>query len=322
MTDERFRTTRLGPLALGCAPLGGLFRPVSDDQAVATVDAAWEAGVRAFDVAPQYGAGRAEERLGAALRGRPRSELVVSTKVGRLVVPPAGRRDPGLRIFADGGDRDVAFDFSADGVRRSLEASLHRLGLDRVDVLHVHDPDDHLDQAIAEAFPALLRLRDEGVIGAVGAGMNRAEPLLRIVDQVDVDCILLAGRWSLLDRSAGSQLLPRCQERGVAVVVGGVFNSGVLLDPTPGATYDYAPASPEVLARAQAIRARCAEHGVAPATAAMRFPFRHPAVAAVVVGARAPEEIRENVAAFRRPVPDELWATLDERRAVAAPHDR
>jgi D-threo-aldose 1-dehydrogenase len=298
------------PLSLGTAPLGGMFRPVPEDDARATVDAAWDAGVRTFDTAPQYGAGRAEERLGAALRGRPRDELVVCTKVGRLVVESDEGEGGGVGIFADTRGRGVTFDFSADGVRRSLEASLERLGLHRVDVLHVHDPDDHLDQAIAEALPALLELRDEGVIGAVGAGMNAAAPLARIVRETDVDCVLLAGRYTLLDRSGADDLLPLCAERGVSVIAAGVFNSGVLLDPRPGATFDYAPASDDVLERAVRIGERCAAHGVATATAAMRFPLRDPAVASVLIGARSADEVRANAAAFAADVPEALWEEL------------
>jgi D-threo-aldose 1-dehydrogenase len=293
-------------LGLGCAPLGGLFAAVSDDDAQATVDAAWDAGIRYFDVAPQYGLGLAERRLGAALRGR--SDFVISTKVGRLVVP-AGAGDGQDTGQFTGVTEELAFDFTRDGVRRSLEASLERLGLDRVDVVHVHDPDDHLALALAEAIPALCSLRDEGVIGAVGAGMNHAGPLLRIVLESDVDRILLAGRYTLLDRS-GEALLDTCLERGVSVIAGGVFNSGVLADPRPGATFDYAPASAEVIARAQEIGAICERHGVPLTAAAIQFPLRHPAVETVLVGARTAGEVHAAADAFEFPTPAELFDEL------------
>jgi D-threo-aldose 1-dehydrogenase len=296
-------------LALGCAPLGGLFQSVSDVEARRTVEAAWEAGVRSFDVAPQYGLGRAEQRLGEALRRYARAQYVVSTKVGRLIVP-RGEGDEGTGIFADAPPVELAFDYSRDGVRRSLEASLERLGLDRVDVVHVHDPDDHLDQAIAEAVPALCALRDEGLIGAVGAGMNYAAPLDRIVRESDVDCVLLAGRYTLLDNESALGLLETCDARGVSVIAAGVFNSGVLADPRPGATFDYRPAPGHVLARARAIRWVCDTTGVPLATAAMRFPFGHPAVHSVLVGARSAAEVQENAAGFSADVPPALWDAL------------
>jgi D-threo-aldose 1-dehydrogenase len=293
-------------LGLGCAPLGGLFAAVSDDDAQVTVDAAWDAGIRSFDVAQQYGLGLAERRLGAALRGR--SDYVISTKVGRLVVP-AGAGDGQDTDQFTGVTEELAFDFTRDGVRRSLEASLERLGLDRVDVVHVHDPDDHLAVALAEAIPALCSLRDEGVIGAVGAGMNHAGPLLRIVLESDVDRILLAGRYTLLDRS-GEALLDTCLERGVPVIAGGVFNSGVLADPRPGATFDYAPASAEVIARAREFGAICARHGVPLSAAAIQFPLRHPAVETVLVGARTAGEVHAAVDAFEFSAPAELFDEL------------
>jgi D-threo-aldose 1-dehydrogenase len=301
-------TVEVTRFALGCAPLAGLFEPVGEEQARGAMDAAWERGVRTFDTAPHYGAGLSERRVGAALRGRPRDALVLCTKVGRLLVEDAaGAVEP--QFPAEPRLRRV-FDFSADGVRRSLEASLERLGLDRVDVLHVHDPDDHLDQAIAEALPALVDLREEGVIGAVGAGMNHAAPLARIVREADVDCVLVAGRQTLLDQSAAAELLPLCHERGVGVIAAGVFNSGVLTDPDATATFDYRPAPADTIERARAIRASCRRHGVELADAAIAFALRHPAVACVLVGARSAAEVDADVACFERAVPDELWRDL------------
>ena len=305
-------------LALGCAPLGGLFRTVTEVDAQGTIEAAWDAGVRTFDVAPQYGLGRAEQRLGTALRGYARSDYVVSTKIGRLVVAP-GRGDEGTGLFADAPAAELAFDFSRDGVRRSLEASLERLGLDRVDILHVHDPDDHLDQAIAEAVPALCELRDEGVIGAVGAGMNYAAPLERIVRESDVDCVLVAGRYTVLDNESAVGLLSECESRGVSVLAAGVFNSGVLADPRPGATFDYRPVPEPMLARARAIGEVCGAAGVPLTAAAMRFPLGHPAVACVLVGARSADEVRANAAAFVADVPPALWDSLRAAGLLADP---
>jgi D-threo-aldose 1-dehydrogenase len=299
--------------ALGCAPLAGLYEPVPEPQARATVDAAWEHGVRTFDTAPHYGAGLSERRLGAALRDRPRDEFVVCTKVGRLLVPAAS---PHHSMFADEPPLDRVFDFSRDGARRSLEDSLARLGLDRADVVHVHDPDNHVDEAIAGALPALAELRDAGAIGAVGAAANRPEPLARIVREADVDCVLIAGRHTLLDQSAAAELLPLCGERGVAVIAAGVLNSGVLGDPRPGAAFDYLPAPAATLERARRIAGVCERHGVPLTTAAIAFPLRHPAVTCVLVGARSPAEVADDAAAFERPLPEELWEDLVAERLL------
>jgi D-threo-aldose 1-dehydrogenase len=291
-------------LALGCAPLAGLYEPVPQEQARATIDAAWDLGIRTFDTAPHYGAGVSERRLGAALRERPRDELVLATKVGRLLLPTD---EPDREGFPDEPPVRRVFDFSRDGVRRSLEGSLDRLGLDRADIVHVHDPDDHLDQAIGEGLPALAELRAAGTVGAIGAGSNRPEPLARIVREAEVDWVLVAGRMTLLDQSAAAELLPLCLERGVRVIAAGVFNSGLLAG---GTTYDYAPAAPELVERAREIAATCARHGVSLADAALAYPRRHPAVTAVLVGARSPEEVAEDVAGFERAIPDELWEEL------------
>lgn len=303
--ERGVRVTRLG---LGCAPLGNLFRAVDSDTARATVDAAWDAGLRLFDTAPLYGHGLSEKRVGDALRDRPRDEYVLCTKVGRVLVPDASAG--GDSIFVDTPPDRPVFDFTGDGVRRSIEDSLDRLGLDRIDIAHVHDPDDHLDQAISEALPALIALRDEGIIRAVGCGMNAVEPLLRIVECVDVDVVLLAGRYSLLDRSGAVDLLPRCAERGIGVIVGGVFNSGLLADPDNDSTYDYEPASDELRARTQAMRRTCERFGVSLTAAAIGFAARHPAVTSVIVGARSPAEIIDDVDAASTNLPNELWDAL------------
>lgn len=296
--------TRLG---FGAAPIGNLFTPVGDEDARSAIDTAWDAGVRFFDTAPLYGHGLSEERLGASLRARPRSDYAVATKVGRLLVPD--RAPPADGYVATPLFRPE-FDFSHDATLRSLEASLERLGLDRVDVLHVHDPDDHAEEALRGAFPALRRLRDEGVIGAIGAGMNQSALLARFVREAGVDCVLLAGRYTLLEQPALSDLLPLCAERGVSVIAAGVFNSGLLADPRPGATYDYAPASASLVERARRLQSVCERHGVSLKSAALRFPLAHPAVASVLTGTRSAAEMAENARAFAAPIPLRLWDAL------------
>lgn len=302
-------------LALGGAPLGGLYEHVTDADATAVVRSTLGLGLNLIDTAPLYGHGTSERRIGAALTGTDRSAFVVATKVGRLVVDdPDGRPE----LFADAPPTAVTFDFSADGVRRSLDASLERLGLDRVDVVHIHDPDDHEVQAIDEAYPALHELRAQGVVGAIGVGMNHPRIPTRFVRETDVDAVLIAGRFTLLDQSAAVELLPACLERGVSVIVGGVFNSGILADPRDGATYDYAAAPPEVLARARHLGDICARHGVSLAAAALHLPLAHHAVTSVLVGARRAGEIEHAVAAARSDIPPDLWSELAAEGLLAA----
>lgn len=292
--------TRLG---LGTAPLGGLFERVSDEDGHAVVRRAWELGLRLFDTAPLYGSGLAEQRLGHVLREFPRAEYVLSTKVGRLLregTSPQG-------IFEGAPPLGPVFDFGYDATLRSLDESLERLGLGRVDVALIHDPDDHYTQAMEGAYPALDRLRAEGVVGAIGVGMNQTELLCRFARDGDFDCFLVAGRYTLLDRTAADDLLSLCLERGIAVLAGGVFNSGVLAS---GATYDYAPASRDILERAAGLRATCGRYGVPLEAAAVQFPLRHPAVACVLVGCRSPLELEQDVRLFELELPAELWEEL------------
>jgi D-threo-aldose 1-dehydrogenase len=290
----------LGGLGLGTAPLGGLYEAVDDETAHAVVERAWRLGIRFFDTAPYYGSGNAERRLGSALRERPREEFVVSTKVGRLL-------RPGESAWHGAPPLEAYFDFSHEAALRSLEASLERLGLDRIDIALVHDPDDHYQEALAGAYRALARLRDEGVVRAVGVGMNQAALLCRFVREADPDCFLVAGRYTLLDRSAGDELLPLCAERGIAVIAGGVFNSGVLAG---GDTYDYESAPATVLERAAELRKICARHDVPLAAAAVQFPRRHPAVASVLVGCRTTHEVEEDVRLSELELPPQLWREL------------
>ncbi|GGS57907.1 oxidoreductase [Planobispora rosea] len=301
----------LSRYGFGAAPIGNLFTAVDDATARAAVDAAYDAGIRLFDTAPHYGLGLSERRLGAALAGRPRDSYTLSTKVGRLLVPStrgsAARDDEGFDVPAD--LRRVR-DYSREGVRRSLEESLERLGLDRVDIALIHDPDDHWEQAVSEAYPALAELRAQGVVTAIGAGMNQWEMLARFVRETDLDVVMLAGRHTLLDQSGARELLPLCRERGVRVLAAGVFNSGLLATHEPSGTYDYAPAPGSLLARAREIAAVCERHGVTLPQAALAFPLRHPAVASVVAGARSAAEVTRNAALAARPVPGELWSDL------------
>jgi D-threo-aldose 1-dehydrogenase len=302
----RLRVTELG---LGSAPLGGLFEAVAEDEVHRVVDAAWSAGIRFFDTAPLYGHGLAEKRLGEVLRTKPRDEFVLATKVGRLLradAPP----EPG-QAFVGVPPVNPVFDFSYDGVMRSVDESLARLGLDRIDILHIHDPDDHYEEALHGAYRALDTLRSEGTISAVGAGMNQAEMLSRFARDADFDCFLVAGRYTLLDRIAAKELLPLCVERGIAVVAGGVFNSGILADPNSDTHYNYLPAPAELTRRALELKAKCERRGVDLKAAAIQFPLRHPAIPVVLTGPRSVAELEENIRMFQAPIPDELWAELD-----------
>jgi len=307
--------TRLGrtdvevtPLGFGAAGIGNLFTPITDDQAAEAVTAAWDKGIRYFDTAPHYGLGLSERRLGAALRDRPRTEYTLSTKVGRLLEPTdAGGDDLAAGGFAVPATHRRVWDFSADGVRRCLDASLERLGLDRVDVVYLHDPDDHADQVFREGYPALEKLRSEGVVGAIGAGMNQTAMLTRFVRETDVDVVLCAGRYTLLDRSALTDLLPAAEERGVSVVIGGAFNSGLLADPKPGATYNYAAAPQELLDRALHLKEIADRHGITLRAAALAFCAAHPVVVSVLTGARSAAEVTDGAEQFATPVPDAFW---------------
>jgi D-threo-aldose 1-dehydrogenase len=297
-------------LTFGGAAIGNLYMPVTDADARAGIDAAWDGGIRTFDTAPHYGLGLSERRLGVALASRPRDEYVVSTKVGRLLEPADLPLDQDTEGFAVPGDLVRRYDYSADGVRRSLEASLERLGLDHVDIALIHDPDDHEEQAFREAYPALEKLRSEGVVQAIGAGMNQAEMLTRFVRETDIDVVLIAGRYTLLDKSAADGLLPAAAERGVSVMVGGVFNSGLLAAPAPGATYDYTMAPDSLVSRALALESVCAEYGVPLRAAAARFPLAHPAVASVLIGARNAAEIGDAISMRSLDIPATLWDAL------------
>ncbi|MDH2444025.1 aldo/keto reductase [Amnibacterium sp. CER49] len=318
MGPDRFRPPRLG---FGTAPIGGLYEAATDEEAAATLGAAWDAGFRYFDSAPHYGLGLSERRLGAALARRPRDEVVVSTKVGRLLVPDpsgAGRLDD--QGFAVPATLRREWDFSRDGVLRSVEQSLERTGLDRFDVLYLHDPDQHWEQASTTGVGALIELRDQGVVRAVGAGMNQSAMLARFVRETDVDLVMLAGRFTLIDQSALDDLLPLALERSVGVVAVGVYNSGLTSRATVSddTTYDYAAAPAERVERARRIAAVCEAHGTTLPEAALAFPRRHPAVVSVVVGVRGVDQVAETVQRDRAAVPDALWQELEAEGLIRA----
>ncbi|GAA4607073.1 D-threo-aldose 1-dehydrogenase [Actinoplanes octamycinicus] len=296
--------TRLG---MGLAPIAGLFTPVGAAGARTAVDAAWEQGVRFFDTAPFYGAGLSERRGGAALRDRDRSAFTLATKVGRRLTTGGPAGDD---VWAEPSGAGWAWDFSTDGVREQHAASLERLGLDRVDILHLHDPDDHFGPALHDALPALVQLREEGAVGAVSAGMNQSAMLTEFARTGQFDCFLLAGRYTLLDQSGLADLLPECARRGISVICGGVYNSGILADPADGATFDYRPATPATLARARAMAAVCARHGVPLRAAALQFPLAHPAVASVLIGMRSAAEAADAAAMAAVQIPGALWHDL------------
>jgi D-threo-aldose 1-dehydrogenase len=336
------------PLGLGTVPIGGLYEPVPDAEANALVRRSYELGIRLFDTAPQYGSGLAEVRLGATLPELPRDQIVVSTKVGRLLRPItfatktrrvlaesirsgdvrrlAGDAAKVVRRLARGSsgvdvqlgapfDRGQAalepyYDFSYDGVMRSVEESLKRLRLDRVDMLYIHDPDHHYSAAIDGAFRALDRLRADGTVGAIGVGMNQTAMLVRFAREAPFDCLLAAGRYTLLDQEALVELIPECERRGISLIVGGVYNSGILADPTPGAMFNYERAPGSVLERAQRMQAVCARHGIPLMAAAIQFPLGNPVVAAVLTGVRSVAEIEQNVAMFKVEIPDAVWQEL------------
>jgi D-threo-aldose 1-dehydrogenase len=303
-------------LGLGCATLGGTRIQITRQEAEAIVRAAWDAGVRYIDAAPYYGFGQAERVVGDALRDEPRDEWVLSTKVGRLLRPfPQVAPEPGRRHPLPFG---VVYDYSYDGIMRSFEDSLKRLGLARIDILYVHDigkyqhGDAHpvLIQSLRESgYRALENLKGSGAIGAIGIGVNEREVLLEALDWGEWDAFLLAGRYTLLEQAPLDDLLPRCQKAGTSIVVGGPLNSGILAGRD---TWNYQTAPPEVVARVDAIRAVCDRHGVPLAAAALQFPLAHPAVAAIIPGPRNPDEFRSNLELLQHPIPAGLWRDLRE----------
>jgi D-threo-aldose 1-dehydrogenase len=304
----------LTELGFGAAVIGSLYRETSDQDAQEAVEAAWDAGIRYFDTAPHYGLGLSERRLGKALADRPRDEFVLSSKVGRLLVPnehPTGRDDEG---FAVPDDLRRERDYSRDGVMRSIEASLERTGLDRLDVVYVHDPDDNWQQAAGEAMPALAELRDQGILKAIGAGMNQSAMLARFLRETAADVVMLAGRYTLLEQGALDDVLPAASELRKSVVAVGVFNSGLLSRPRPAADakFNYVDAPPELVDRANRIADICEQHGTTLPAAAVAFPLGHLSVVNVTLGMRSADQVRRNVELINTDVPAALWSDLQE----------
>lgn len=318
MTARHAETAAIGPggpvvskLGLGASAIGGLFAPVAGPDARAVVRAAVGLGVRYIDTAPLYGFGASERLVGEALAGETRGTFTLSTKVGRLLREGANAYEsvPEGMWHVEGALRPVR-DYTGEGTRRALYESLERLSLERIDIAYVHDPDEDLGQAIDEALPALVELRDEGLVGAIGVGATDVPTLVRAVHDCGPDCVLLAGRYTLLDQSALDELLPLCERTGVAVVVGGVFNSGVLADPVPGARFDYAEVPADVLERARRIADVCVSHDVPLPAVALQFAAAHPAVVSVLTGVRSVAELHANVDHFDRELPPQLWVDL------------
>jgi D-threo-aldose 1-dehydrogenase len=305
-------------LGLGCGPIGGFRARIPESEALGVVHAAYDAGIRLFDTSPLYGFGRSELRVGQVLRQVPRAGFVLSTKVGRWLSPVR----PGEAPPRSGGlDFKPTYDLSYDGVLRAIEQSHCRVGLAALDILLIHDVDltthgrDGFEQryreALEGAYPALDRLRSEGLIKAVGIGVNDIEPCLRFARDADLDCILLAGRYTLLEQGPLEELLPLCLEREIGILVGGPYNSGILArGPVEGAPYNYRPAPPDVLERVHRIDAVCRRHGVALAAAALQFPLAHPAISTLIPGAVSAGEVLANLGHLRAEIPTDFWAEL------------
>lgn len=314
----------LTTLGFGTAPLGNLYKAISDRDADEILDRAWTAGIRYFDTAPLYGLGLAETRLNRFLRTKPRDSYVLSTKVGRLLRPASPETRDGLGKWFDVPARNEVYDYSYDGVMRSLEFSLERLGVDRVDILYGHDLDtfnhgsqDALDTRLGEFLDgghrALLKLRDEGVIGAFGLGVNEWQPCQWLAERGDPDLFLLAGRYTLLEQEPLHSLLPLCEANGIGIVIGGPYNSGILATgPQQGAFYNYEPAPADIRDKVARIEAVCSGHGVRLVDAAFQFPLRHPSVISIIPGGQSVAEMSSNVRAMQAEIPASLWSDLKE----------
>jgi D-threo-aldose 1-dehydrogenase len=308
------RVTRLG---LGCASIGGLYGDISEEQARQVVHHALDLGLNLFDTAPLYGYGKSEIRLGEALKGVPRDRFVLATKVGRLLVPKEAGDNNQDDYWGNPPPVRPRFDFSYDGVMRSFEESLKRLNLGRIDILHIHDPDDHYEEAIRGAYPALDCLRSQGLIRAVSAGMNQCEMLARFAREGDFDCFLLAGRYSLLEQGAMDELFPLCEQKNIGILLGGTYNSGILASkPESGAKYNYVDAAPEVLTLARGLNTIASRHGVSLKAAASQFALAHPAVTAIIPGTRVPDRVDENLDVLNKRIPADFWLELKEEKLI------
>ncbi|MDU8912446.1 aldo/keto reductase [Aestuariicoccus sp. MJ-SS9] len=318
-------------LGFGSAPLGNLYRAISDEAARATLDAAWTGGVRYFDTAPLYGLGLSETRLNPFLRGKPRNDYVLSTKVGRLIQPCAPEHRSGQGKWFEVPQRREHFDYTYDGVMRSFEHSFSRLGVDRIDILYVHDlcafthgSREASDMRVEEFFggrgyDAMISLRDQGLVTAIGAGVNEWQVCQTLAERGDMDLFLLAGRYTLLEQDALDSFLPLCERRGIGIVTGGPYNSGILATGAkPGAYYNYDLAPPEILDRVARIEAVCKAHGVRMIDAAFRFPLLHPAHVSVIPGGQGVDEMAGNLAAAEAVIPADLWAELKAQGLMRA----
>ena len=309
-------------LGMGAAPLGNLYRAIAEEDAQAVLTGAWDAGVRYYDTAPLYGFGLSETRLNTFLRGKDRNAYVLSSKIGRLLKACAPEARDGIGKWFEVPSRQEVYDYTYDGVMRSVEFSLERLGIDRIDILYAHDLDlfnhgtqEALDAKLTEfmdgGYKALLSLRDEGVITAFGAGVNEWQPCQWMAERGDFDLFLLAGRYTLLEQEALESFLPLCETRGIGVVIGGPYNSGILATGAkPGAYYNYDPAPDHILARVGEIERICTAHGVRLVDAAFQFPLRHPSVVSVIPGGQGPAEMDSNIEAERAAIPEALWSDL------------
>ncbi|MDX8522336.1 aldo/keto reductase [Mesorhizobium dulcispinae] len=317
-------------LGFGTAPLGNLYHAVSDEDANATLEAAWKTGCRYFDTAPLYGLGLSETRLNPFLRSRKRDDYVLSSKVGRLMRVSAPDQRTGIGKFFDTPSRKEVYDYSYDGVMRSFEASLERLGVDRIDILYVHDvdifthgskeaSDRRIEEFMSSGYYALLSLRDQGVIKAFGGGINEWQVCQTLAERGDFDLFLLAGRYTLLEQEALATFLPLCEKRGIGIILGGPYNSGILATgPKPGAFYNYTEAPKDVLDRVARIEAVCKRHGVRLIEAALQFPLRHPCVMSVIPGGQRPAEVESNRALLDVKIPAALWADLKQEGLMRA----
>jgi len=311
----------ISKLVLGTAPLGGLFTAVSDEQGQATVLAALDSGINFIDTAPLYGHGNAERMIGSVL-SKTNKEYVISTKVGRVLkkfAPEeiAGKVD-GLAAFI-GVDPTIfpVFDFSRDGILRSIQESLERLNISSIDIALIHDADDRIDEAIKNSYPVLDELRSQGVIKGIGVGMNICSYATKAVKEMDLDVILIAGRYSLLDQSAQEVLFKECLKKQTGVMVGGVYNSGVLANPTPESTYNYVPVTPEILSKVKQIQALLLDFDISLTAAAIQFPLRHPAVTCVLTGSRSVTELNANIKDFDQTIPDAAWKALEDAGLIS-----
>ncbi|PYV43181.1 MAG: aldo/keto reductase [Acidobacteria bacterium] len=306
--------TRVG---LGCAAIGGLYGDIPDEQAYAVVSRALSLGMNLFDTAPLYGYGKSEMRLGKALAGVPRERFVLATKVGRLLVPKEMGSTEQDGQWGNPPPVRPRFDFSYDAVMRSFEESLKRLNVDRIDILHIHDPDNHYDQAIRGAYSALDKLRSQRLIRGVSAGMNQSEMLARFAREGDFDCFLLAGRYSLLEQGALDELFPLCAKKNIGIMLGGTYNSGILAkELKPGAKYNYADAPPEILEKARGLQALASRYNVSLKAAASQFALAHPVVTTIIPGTRVPERVDENLNVLRERIPSEFWAELKAKKLI------